>query len=132
MSYVFDASSIYTLIKKGMMAALRGNFTTRLASFELGNAVWKDVVLLKKITREDGLNLMAFVARVLNSMVVVDVDSVEVLKVATDYKVTFYDASYVWLAQELELPLVTEDNKLRAAVGDKIRVMSAADIVASP
>lgn len=38
MSYVFDASSIYILIKRGMMSALRGNFTTKLAEFEPDNA----------------------------------------------------------------------------------------------
>ena len=32
MSYVFDALSIYTSVKKGVVVALKGNFTTRLAA----------------------------------------------------------------------------------------------------
>ena len=75
MSYVFDASSIYTLIRRGKMTVLRGHYTTKLAEFELGNAIWKDVVVFKKITRDEGLRVMAFVARTLKSIVITYMDN---------------------------------------------------------
>ncbi|AGJ62249.1 Hypothetical Protein SiL_0792 [Sulfolobus islandicus LAL14/1] len=39
-----------------------------------------------------------------------------------------YDASYVWLARKLDLPLITEDNKLRKAVKKDLKVLSTKDI----
>ena len=38
MSYVFDASSICTSVKKGKAVVLRENSTTKLTEFELDNA----------------------------------------------------------------------------------------------
>jgi predicted nucleic acid-binding protein len=46
-----------------------------------------------------------------------------------DYGITFYDASYVWLARKLDLPLVTEDNKLRKAVERELKVLSVDEII---
>ncbi|MFP3233875.1 MAG: type II toxin-antitoxin system VapC family toxin [Sulfolobaceae archaeon] len=126
MSYVFDSSSIYALLSKP--SVLGGNYTLTLAKFELGNIVWREVFLHRRIGREEGLKLISFVSKVLDTMNLEDVNSAEVVEIATDYGITFYDASYVRLARKLDLPLVTEDNKLMKAVKGKVEVLSAKDI----
>ncbi|MEJ2775380.1 type II toxin-antitoxin system VapC family toxin [Sulfolobaceae archaeon RB850M] len=128
MSYVFDSSSIYALLTKGKIELLGGNYTVFLAKLELGNIVWKEVFLHKRLSREEGLRLLSFISKVLNSMNLEDVNCKETEEIALDYGITFYDASYVWLARKLDLPLVTEDNKLREAVERELKVLSVDEI----
>ena len=45
----------------------------------------------------------------------VDVDHRDVLLVAEQFELTSYDASYLWLAQQLNAELVTLDRKLARA-----------------
>jgi Predicted nucleic acid-binding protein, contains PIN domain len=113
---------------KGKIELLGGNYTVILAKFELGNIVWKEVFLHKRISREEGLRLLSFISKVLNTMNLEDVNCKETEEIALNYGITFYDASYVWLARKLDLPLVTEDNKLRKAVERELKVLSTKDI----
>jgi len=129
LSYVFDSSSIYALLTKGKIELLGGNYTVSLAKFELGNIVWKEVFLHKRINREEGLRLLSFISKVLNTMNLEDVNCKETEEIAMDYGITFYDASYVWLARKLDLPLITEDNKLRKAVERELKVLSVDEII---
>ncbi len=46
----------------------------------------------------------------------VQIDLNHAISLAAQYKLTGYDAQYVALAQMLDLPLITEDRKLRQAV----------------
>jgi len=45
-----------------------------------------------------------------------EVDHVAVLRLALETKLTTYDASYLYLARSLDLPLATFDERLRAAL----------------
>jgi len=44
-----------------------------------------------------------------------EVDPVAVLGLASRYKLSAYDAAYLWLAAELKTPLATFDEKLATA-----------------
>jgi predicted nucleic acid-binding protein len=116
------------LLTKGKIEPLGGNYTVFLAKFELGNIVWKEVFLHKRITREEGLRLLFFISKVMNTMNLEDVNCIEAEEIAIDFGITFYDASYVWLARKLDLPLVSEDNRLREALGKKLEVLSVDEI----
>ncbi|BBG27916.1 type II toxin-antitoxin system VapC family toxin [Sulfuracidifex tepidarius] len=131
MSYVFDSSSIYVLLNRGEIGLLGGNYTSLLAKFELGNIVWKEVFLHKRISKEEGAILTSFVSKVLSNMNLEDVDCKEVEEIAVDYGITFYDASYTWLTKTLNLPLVTEDVKLKKAIEEKkkLKVLSVDEFI---
>mgnify|MGYP001626405038 CR=1 FL=1 len=50
MSYLFDASSIISIIqymKRNALRVLSGNYVLDLTIYEIGNAIWKGVALLK-------------------------------------------------------------------------------------
>jgi len=49
---------------------------------------------------------------------VIERDAVEVLRLAVGSGCWTYDAEYVWLARELDVPLITEDQKVLRAFPD--------------
>jgi len=83
-----------------------------LLEYEIGNACWK------KCRRHpdaapafvQALELMGTLALTLH-----DVPASGVLGVARERDVTFYDASYLWLAERLGVPLVSLDQRVLRA-----------------
>lgn len=121
---IFDASSIIAAVKEGKPKLLAGNRTCELAYYETGNAIWKEVKLFKSISSEEAETLMKIFLSILKLMRVEKPDYTEVIKLAYEYGVSFYDASYVQLAVQNNDILVTEDEKLRRKVKDLIKVKS--------
>ncbi|BDC00009.1 type II toxin-antitoxin system VapC family toxin [Saccharolobus caldissimus] len=128
MSYVFDSSSIYKAFSFNKLSILGGNYTVILSKFELGNVIWKEVTIFKRITEDEGEKLYQFLLKVLETMNLEDVKYDEVEKIAIKNRISFYDASYVWLARNLSLPLITEDEKLRKKASGFVSVMSLEEI----
>lgn len=56
---------------------------------------------------------------------------VEILKIAEELKMTFYDSSYVFIARERGIPLITEDEQLRRKAEGYIKVMNVEELVKS-
>lgn len=128
MSYVFDSSSIYKAFSFNKLSILGGNYTAILSKFELGNVIWKEVTIFKGITEDEGEKLYQFLLKVLETMNLEDLKYNEVEKIGIKNRISFYDASYVWLARNLSLPLITEDEKLRKKVSGFVNVMSLEEI----
>ncbi|RLF11088.1 MAG: toxin VapC [Thermoprotei archaeon] len=131
MSLVFDASSIFEAMLRGEVKVLGGNYTVDLARYEIGNVLWKRRVLLGDLSEEGCVRLMDLVKRVLGLMKVVSVEcrEREVLRLASELGITFYDASYVHASHTMNLPLVTEDDVLKEKVEGLVEVLSVSDVV---
>ncbi|MEM2588074.1 MAG: type II toxin-antitoxin system VapC family toxin [Candidatus Bathyarchaeia archaeon] len=129
MKFVFDSSSIFQAIIENKVSVLAGNYTLDLAKYELGNLVWKRRALMKDLERDECKRLMEIIKGALNLMEVLDVECYEadVVELAGDLNLTFYDASYIFLAKSKSIPLVTEDKDIRNRVGNYIRVLSIGD-----
>lgn len=127
MSYLFDASSIFEAIVRNKVEVLAGNYTVELARFELGNVLWKR---RDCVNAEEYKRLASLVKRTLNLMEVLSIDcnEAEVAELADRLNITFYDASYVFLAKSKNLSLVTEDKKLKSRVKDHIEILSLNDL----
>jgi len=102
MKYIFDASSIYFLIKKDMPEQLASNYANELTRFEVCNILIKEERIRKVIDKDEQANLLNLVARALNFMTIIDIKGAEqeIINVANEYNLSFYDASYVYLAVE--------------------------------
>ena len=131
MKHLFDSSAIFKAIKNNAVEVLAGNCTLELARYELGNILWKEHTLHRRISDKEVKELIKLVREVLSVMNVVNVNGYEskVLDVAIKLKLTFYDASYVYLAKEKGLSLVTEDTRLLSKASSYLKVMRLSDVI---
>ena len=112
--YLLDASALYPL-----MLRMRENLLQYAAQFavldltlyEVGNAIWKE-------HRKGRIRNLALVAKVFEEIIKdmnrlsIGQEIFSVLEIATGNDVTFYDASYIYVARKWRLKLVTEDSVL--------------------
>lgn len=133
MSYVFDSSSIFYALKRRRVDVLAGNYTVSLARYELGNILWKEEVLHKRITSVELERLIGFLKRVLDKMKVLKIEccETEVLNIARSLEISFYDASYVFYARKIGVPLITEDLKLIQRAKPLVDTLTLNDIIGS-
>jgi len=131
--YLFDASSVLKALKVRRLDALAGGCVQQLTVYEALNAIWKECLLLKAVPPDGARELARVIAEVLKHMEVLEVRGLEeeALKAALDLGLTVYDASYVLLAQKLNLTLVTEDVELKSKARDVVEVMGVGDVVGS-
>jgi predicted nucleic acid-binding protein len=118
MSLLFDASSVFELIKVKGADALRyvkGNYTISLVHYELGNVLWK---YRNKINVE---LVFDAIAKLLSEMNVIHVNiDKEILNEAIKHNITYYDMAYLLTSKRLNVKLVTEDKKLIEFGGIKV------------
>lgn len=114
MKYLLDSSAIFRAIKENNIELLAGNYTLELARYELGNILWKDCALQAKLSEKEAKTLAKTIKHTLNIMDIIETagEEEEILETAIKLKITFYDASYAYLAKAKELRLITEDSRL--------------------
>ncbi|WP_258871760.1 type II toxin-antitoxin system VapC family toxin [Pyrobaculum aerophilum] len=119
--YLVDASALYALaahydkwIKHREKLAI-----LHLTIYEAGNALWKEA----RLGRVDWIAASRHLKKVLSSFnVLEDPPLDEVLRVAVERGLTFYDASYAYVAESSGLVLVTQDRELLAKTKGAIDV----------
>ena len=113
-SSVFAAIAFDELNADEALALVEGYefYAPYLLTFEVTNIAWKKVNQnpSERIGIFEALNVA--LSTVINWK---EVDFEETLRLALDTGLTAYDASYLHLAQTLDLPLATFDGKLRTA-----------------
>ena len=119
MKYLLDASSLVLLIKKAdvksTIECLQESKILNLTFYEVGNAVWKEMALLKFLTPQEAHRLGTMAQTVLTRIDQITNESEDfekILEIAQYEKLSFYDSSYVFFAKQKGLTLVTEDKKL--------------------
>ena len=114
-------NAIYKLIRETPDKAfdtLTEGRTIYLAYYELGNALWRECLLLKRISLEEAEKSLDLMYAMLAHMQVAKLDNEkgnEILDTAHKFKLTFYDSSYLVEAKKNNQVLVTDDNKLAKA-----------------
>ena len=116
---LFDASSILNLVRELRQDApdklLEGS-TITLAYYEIGNALWKECFLLKRITNTEAENLLTAIFAIIAEMKATTPSQQDkgktTLETAVKHKLTFYDAAYLTEAKNTKSTLVTDDKKL--------------------
>ena len=133
---LFDSNTIYKLIRElpqGAVEKLVGGSTIYLAYYELGNALWRECLLLERINIEEAKKSLDLMYSILERMQVASLDAEtgsEVLDTAYKFKLTFYDTSYLVKAKKSGATLVTDDNMLaKAAETLGITILSSKTLI---
>jgi predicted nucleic acid-binding protein len=135
--FLFDANAIYRLIRECPEKALdmlMEGATISLAYYELGNALWREAHLLKRISIEEAEKSLSLMYAILVRMQVEKVDSeqgIEILQTAHKSNLTFYDSAYLVEAKKTNKILVTDDNILaKAAETLAVQTLSSTTLTA--
>jgi len=119
MKHVLDSSAIALILKRlggKSIEVLEESITSGVAIYELGNILWKEYALRRLIGLEEAVRKAEQIAKILEIIKLENIESAEefkeVMKLAAELKLTFYDASYLQVAKRMGIPLVTEDKEL--------------------
>ena len=126
---VYDASSILELMERETLPDILDSSTTPLAVFEIGNAVWKQVRLTKKLTESQGERIFLAASLLVQKMRTVMPDALHSLTLALKEDLTFYDASYLQSAIEAGSEFVTEDRKLQNKAEKYVKVLNSSRLL---
>jgi len=116
-NFLFDASALYKLLTvyKDYTDKIYYNYIyiLDLTFYEIGNAIWKDYYLLKRINDfTETSELIYEILKELNVIENLSLSFIEIIKIAIEKNLTYYDASYVYASKNFGLILVSEDKDL--------------------
>jgi predicted nucleic acid-binding protein len=107
--YLIDTSALYPLLLSGKAFNLEQFAVSSLTEYELGNVLWKEAKK-KKINYEDAAQTFSEALLELKKFSINSID--DVLTIAVERNLTFYDASYAHIAEKNNIILVTQDSDL--------------------
>jgi len=126
---LFDSSAIINLCGERKLDRLMGGCTLDLAAYEVGNAVWKQVHIYRTINMNEGSLVLDSLTEVIEMLEKVRAEkALEVLKMAVEEDLTYYDASYAQAAIENGFTLVTDDEKLYEAGKKYVQTMKSDEL----
>jgi len=119
---LFDAGSILALVRrlkgKAPLVLSEGS-TLSLAYYEVGNAIWKECYLQRRLDAQEGTRLLRTLFAIIKAMNLVAPDSEKAgsktLELAGRLGLTYYDASYLADARDSKKILVSDDAGLLQA-----------------
>jgi len=127
MNLLFDSSAILNTVRNiggNAISILKSNYILTLTIYEIGNAIWKEAKLQKRIGLNEALILISNISRILSKMRIIVIDNpAKVLRVAYLMRITYYDASYITVTAENNLILVTDDRKLLNKIGEREEIL---------
>lgn len=129
MNYLFDTSAFLDLIRKKRLIV--NSYILDLTIYEIGNAIWKETVLFNALSWDEAIEFMRNISNILNKMIIIHIDVNdlnEIIKIAIQERLTFYDSAYLYYARKNKLILVTNDKKLYNTAKNKIKVLNSYDL----
>jgi len=109
--YLIDTSALYPMLLKGMTLDPDKFVISTLTEYEVGNVLWKENKL-KKLKNPE--RVAEIFADSIGELERIGIKSIaDVLALAVDRNLTFYDASYSFIAETEHFRLITQDEKLR-------------------
>jgi predicted nucleic acid-binding protein len=108
--YLIDTSALYPILISGKPFNAKECAVSYLTEYEIGNVLWRENQQ-KKL--KNPARIATIFSEILAPLRKLEVDSLtKVLEIAIDRHLTYYDASYAYLAEKENLKLVTADNDL--------------------
>ena len=130
--YLFDASALFLLIQRSDVIAkmdlINSIYVLHLTIYEIGNILWKEAYIFKRI--KDPYKTTGLVQEILRRVNLLnDPPLYEVLKLSLSRGLTFYDASYVYMAESMNMTLVTEDKQILKSTSNAISFREFVDAI---
>jgi len=108
--YLIDTSALYPILISGVAFNNEESAVSSLTEYEIGNVLWRENQQ-KKL--KDPTRIAVIFSEALSPLRKLEIDSLaNVLAVAIERHLTFFDASYAYLAEKENLRLVTQDTDL--------------------
>jgi predicted nucleic acid-binding protein len=108
--YLIDTSALYPLLVSGVAFNAEECAVSSLTEYEVGNVLWKENQQ-KKL--KDPRRIAAIFSEAIGPLRKIEIDSLaNVLALAIERQLTFYDASYAYIAEKENMKLVTQDTDL--------------------
>jgi predicted nucleic acid-binding protein len=126
---LFDSSAIINICRENRVDKLTNGCTLDLAFYELGNTVWKMTYLRKAMSIEEAIIVLNALIEVYGRMKGLrNRDVRTTLEIALKEGLTFYDASYIKVALENNLDLVTDDERLYRAASKYVKTFKSSEL----
>jgi len=122
---LYDTSALAAHLLDGEVEPLFDEHALDLTFYEAGNVVWKTAHLRDEIDAESCEGAVSVLGKLGDEMVIHTFDELElggVMQVAIEDDLTFYDASYVEVAEDENLALVTLDAELSKKASERVEV----------
>ncbi len=119
--YLIDTSALYPILVSGVTLNAEESAVTTLTEYEVGNVLWKEN---KQNKLKDHKKIAMIFSEAIRPLRKMEIDSLaNVLAFAIARQLTFYDASYAYIAEKENIQLVTADTdllkKCKAAIAIK-------------
>lgn len=134
MKLLFDTSAIINLIQQleeKAVPLLTDQFTLDLSFYEAGNVVWK-LNYRKTLSITDTIELLGRIQKIWDFMQVIKYNPLTLQKIyefAVKYTISFYDASFLFQAVNLNAILITDDFKLQNKIPKEIAWKTSEELV---
>jgi predicted nucleic acid-binding protein len=108
--YLIDTSALYPMLLSSIPFSAEECAVSSLTEYEVGNVLWQEN---KQGKLKNPRKVAAIFSEVMAPLQKIAIDSVaEVLVIAIERNLTFYDASYAYIAEKQTMKLVTQDTDL--------------------
>lgn len=108
--YLIDTSALYPILVSGIPFNADECAVSSLTEYEIGNVLWKENQQ-KKL--KNPKRIATIFSEAIRPLQKIEIDSIaDVLAIAIERNLTFYDASYAQIAEKQNLKLVTQDTDL--------------------
>ena len=119
--YLIDTSALYPILVSGVAFNTEECAVSSLTEYEVGNVLWRENQ--QKKLKDPG-RIATIFSEAIRPLRKMEIDSIaNVLAIAISRRLTFYDASYAYIAETENMKLVTQDTdllkKCKAAISIK-------------
>jgi predicted nucleic acid-binding protein len=108
--YLIDTSALYPILISGIPFNVNECAVSSLTEYEIGNVLWRENQQ-KKL--KNPRRIATIFSEAIRSLPRLGIDSIaDVLAIAIERNLTFYDASYAYIAEKQNMRLITQDTDL--------------------
>lgn len=108
--YLIDTSALYPILVSGVAFNAEECAVSSLTEYEIGTILWRENQQNKL---KDPARIAIIFSEAIRPLRKLEIDSIaNVLAIAIERRLTFYDASYAYMAEKENIRLVTQDTDL--------------------